>query len=197
MKKTGLLLLSLLATAALAQQASSADASGIVPTTTNVPVARFQTPTAADQYCAGFISEHRVPDSNYVNGGLQTPNTTKFTNGEVVYLAGSGYQQGQQYTIVRELRDINEYEFFAGQRRMVASKGQPYAEIGRVKVLDTRAVTRSTLAMSPSHLSKSPRLRSTLPSISIDLRHRMASLPAESCWRRTSMEHWARAQRFT
>jgi hypothetical protein len=138
MKKTGLLLL-LLATAAVAQQASSADASGILATPGNVPIARFQTPTAADQYCAGFISQQRIPDANYVNGGLQTPNTTKYTNGEVVYLAGSGYQQGQQYTIVRELRDVNEYEFFAGQRRMVAAAGQPYAEIGRVKVLDTRS----------------------------------------------------------
>ncbi|PYX31599.1 MAG: hypothetical protein DMG80_09930 [Acidobacteria bacterium] len=143
MKKTGLLLL-LLATAAVAQQAGSADASGIVATTSNLPMARFQTPTAADIYCAGFISPQRVPNVNYVDGGLQTPNTTKFTNGEIVYLAGSGYQQGQEYTILRELRDVNEYEFFAGQRRMIASKGQPYAEVGRVKVLDTRS--RSAVA---------------------------------------------------
>lgn len=138
MKKTGLLLL-LLVTAAAAQQASSADASGIVATTANVPVARFQTPTAADLYCAGFISQQRLPDANFVDGGLQTPSTTKFTNGEIVYLAGTGYQPGQLYTIVRELRDMNEYELYAGQRKMVAATGQPYAEVGRVKVLDTRS----------------------------------------------------------
>ncbi|MBI1740127.1 MAG: hypothetical protein HY233_00350 [Acidobacteriales bacterium] len=137
MKKTGLLLL-LLVTMAAAQQAAP-DASGVVATSTSVPVVRFQTPTAADLYCAGFISQQRVPNANFVDGGLQTPAATKFTNGEIVYLAGTGYQQGQQYTIVRELRDVNEYELYPGQTKMVKATGQPYAEIGRVRVLDTRS----------------------------------------------------------
>jgi hypothetical protein len=137
MKKTGLLLL-LLVTVAAAQQATPADASGVISTTGNVPVARFQTPTAADLYCAGFVSKQRVPDATFVDGGLQTPSTTKFTNGEIVYLAGTGYQSGQLYTIVRELRDVNEYEIYPGQTKMVAATGQPYAEVGRVRVLDAR-----------------------------------------------------------
>ena len=137
MKKTGLLLL-LLATAAAAQQAGSADPAGIIAITGNVPVARYQTPTPADLYCAGFISKERVPDAKYVDGGLQTPNTTKFTNGEMVYLAGTGYQPGQEYTIVRELRDVNEYEFFEGQRKLISRSGHPYSEVGRVRVLDAR-----------------------------------------------------------
>ncbi len=138
MKKTGLLLL-LLATVAVAQQAApAAEPAGITAITANFPAARYQTPTAADMYCAGFISKERVPDAKYVNGGLQTPNTTKFTNGEMIYLAGTGYQQGQEYTIVRELRDVNEYEFFEGQRKMISRSGHPYSEVGRVRVLDAR-----------------------------------------------------------
>lgn len=138
MKKTGLLML-LLVTAAVAQEAASADPAGVIATAGNVPTARFQTPTSADLYCAGFISKERVPDAKFVDGGLQTPNTTKFTNGEMVYLAGTGYQTGQEYTIVRELRDVNEYEFFAGQRKMISNSGHPYSEVGRVKVLDARS----------------------------------------------------------
>jgi hypothetical protein len=137
MKKTGLLLL-LLVTVAAAQQATPADASSVISTTGNVPIARFQTPTAADLYCAGFVSKQRVPDATFVDGGLQTPSTTKFTNGEIVYLAGTGYQSGQLYTIVRELRDVNEYELYPGQTKMVAATGQPYAEVGRVRILDAR-----------------------------------------------------------
>lgn len=136
MKKIGLLLL-LLAGMVAAQQASS-DGSGPIATSTNVPTVRYQTPTAADLYCAGFISKERVPDANYVNGGLETPSTTKFTNGEIVYLAGTGYQQGQEYTIVRELRDVNEYELYPGQRKALSSVGHPYSEVGRVRILDTR-----------------------------------------------------------
>jgi hypothetical protein len=143
MKKTGLLLLlTVTATLALAQQsltASTPDASGIINTSVNVPFVRFQTPTAADIYCAGFLTKDRVPDANYVNGGLQTPTSTKFETGELVYLAGSGYQAGQLYTIVREMRDLNEYEIYPGQRKVLAAAGRPYGEIGRVRVIDTRS----------------------------------------------------------
>ena len=141
MKKTGLLVL-LMATLAVAQQsttASTPDASGIVNTSVNVPFVRFQTPTAADIYCAGFLTKDRVPDANYVNGGLQTPTSTKFEIGELVYLAGSGYQAGQLYSIVRELRDVNEYEIYPGQKKVLAAAGRPYGEIGRVRVVDTRS----------------------------------------------------------
>jgi hypothetical protein len=148
MKKTGLLLLLMVtATLALAQQsttASTPDASGIIATTVNVPFVRFQTPTAADIYCAGFLTKERVPDANYVNGGLETPTSTKFEIGELVYLAGTGYQTGQLYSIVRELRDINEYEIYPGQRKILAAAGRPYGEIGRVRVVDTRS--RSAIA---------------------------------------------------
>ena len=143
MKKTGLLLLLMLtaavAVAQLSTTASAPDASGIVNTSVNVPFVRYQTPTAADIYCAGFITKDRVPDANYVNGGLQTPTSTKFEIGELVYLAGSGYQAGQLYSIVRELRDVNEYEIYPGQKKVLAAVGRPYGEIGRVRVIDTRS----------------------------------------------------------
>ena len=143
MKKTGMLLLLMVtATVAVAQQSTTAitpDASGIVNTSVNVPFVRYQTPTAADIYCAGFLTKDRVPDANYVNGGLQTPTSTKFETGELVYLAGTGYQAGQLYSIVREMRDANEYEIYAGERKVLAAAGHPYGEIGRVRVVDTRS----------------------------------------------------------
>jgi hypothetical protein len=143
MKKTGLLLLLMVATTMAVGQvsttASTPDASGIVSTSVNVPFVRFQTPTAADIYCAGFLTKDRVPDANYVNGGMQTPTSTKFEIGELVYLAGSGYQAGQLYSIVRELRDVNEYEIYPGQKKVLAAAGRPYGEIGRVRVVDTRS----------------------------------------------------------
>jgi hypothetical protein len=144
MNKTGLLLLLMVsATLAASQQQSTTavtpDASGIVDTSANLPFVRFQTPTAADIYCAGFLTKERIPDANYVNGGLETPTSTKFAIGELVYLAGSGYQAGQLYSIVRETRDVNEYEIYPGQRKILASAGRPYAEIGRVRVVDTRS----------------------------------------------------------
>jgi hypothetical protein len=143
MKKTGLLLVLCLAVAAQAQQADSTSADQTTPQGTqfnsvSFPTERVQTPTNADLYCAGFINRDLLPNSNFVAGGLQTPNTTKFVNGDMVFLAGSGYQPGHQYTILRELRDPNKYELYAGQRTLLKSTGQAYSELARVRVTDIR-----------------------------------------------------------
>jgi len=146
MKKIGLLVL-LVAVACGAQSTADGAAGdsntpqGTVSTSANFPVQRVQMPTYADVYCAGFISRQSLPDANFVAGGLQTPSTTKFVRGDVVYLQGSGYSAGAEYQIVRAIRDINEYEMFPGQKKLLKATGQPYEEIGRVKVLDTRSKT--------------------------------------------------------
>ncbi|MGC1452849.1 MAG: hypothetical protein WA830_22695 [Candidatus Sulfotelmatobacter sp.] len=144
MKKTGLFVL-LLAAAAWAQsgtEGNSAEApQGTSPTTASFPTERVQTPTYADLYCAGFISKQILPDANYIAGGLQTPSTTKFTRGDIVYLQGTGYSAGAEYEIVRALRDVNEYETFPGQRKLLKETGQPYEEVGRLKIVDTRNKT--------------------------------------------------------
>ena len=140
MKKTGLLLLLCLAmaAAATAQQADQAAPQGTEITTGGFPDERVQTPTAADLYCGGFVSKDLVPNANFVAGGLESPNTTKFAKNDLVFLAGSGYQTGQQYEIVRELQDPNRYELFAGQHSMLKAMGQPYSELGRVRIVDIR-----------------------------------------------------------
>jgi len=141
MKKTVLLVL-VLATAAWAQNASDSMApstpQGTVPTSATFPSERVTTPTYADLYCAGFISKHILPDANYVTGGVETPSTTKFTRGDIVYMRGSNYTLGAEYEIVRQLRDVNEYEMFPGQAKLLKQTGQPYQEVGRVRVVDTR-----------------------------------------------------------
>jgi len=141
MKKTGLFVL-LLATAAWAQTGAAdapADPQGTSPTTNSFPTLRVQTPTYADLYCAGFISKQILPDANFIAGGLQTPTTTKFTRGDLIYLHGTGYTAGAEYEIVRALRDINEYEMYPGQKKLLKETGQPYEEVGRVKIVDTRS----------------------------------------------------------
>ena len=144
MKKIGLLVL-LVAAAACAQQAADgAAASQSVPdrtvmTSANFPIQRVMMPTYADVYCAGFINRQTLPDANFIAGGLDTPETTKFVRGDVVYLKGSGYTAGAEYEIVRALHDINEYEMFPGQAKLLKATGQPYEEVGRVRIIDTRS----------------------------------------------------------
>lgn len=148
MKKTGLLLILTLAVAASAQEATLLPASvptdlptpeGTMSTSASFPVERVQTPTKADIYCAGFINHDLIPNANFVTGGLETPSTTQFVNGDIIYLAGTGYQLGQQYTILRELFDPNRYELYEGQFAQIKEMGQPYAELAQVRVIDTRS----------------------------------------------------------
>jgi hypothetical protein len=122
------------------------------PTSVSFPVVRVTTPNAVDMACAGFINNKLLPNSNFIAGGLQTPNTTKFANNEIVYLAGSGYEVGQRYEVLRELHDPNRYELFTGQFAMLKSLGQPYSELGRVRVIDTRnkfAIAQIELSCEP------------------------------------------------
>jgi hypothetical protein len=144
MKKTGLLVL-FVAAAAFAQ--SGADASpadqnspqGTAPVTATFPTERVQLATYADIYCAGFINKQSLPDANFVAGGLDTPGTTKFVKGDIVYLRGSGYSLGAEYSILRALRDIDEYEMYPGEKKLLKETGQPYEEVGRVRIVDTRS----------------------------------------------------------
>ena len=121
MKKTGMLLsLCCLALAAAAQQTEPKSAEQTTPegtliTTRSFPVERVQNPTNADVYCGGFVSKDVVPNANFVSGGLESPNTTKYANNDLVFLAGHGYQTGQQYEIVRELRDPNGMNCLPGK----------------------------------------------------------------------------------
>jgi hypothetical protein len=158
MKKTRLLLILCMAIPAFAQDPSPANQvdlvapAGTQPTMVSFPFERLQTPTAVDLACAGFISKQLVPNANFVAGDLYTPSVTKNSNGEVVYLAGKGYEVGQKFTIVRELRDPNRYEIFTGQHAMLKSMGQPYSEIARVRIIDTR----SKMAIAEIEMSCDP-----------------------------------------
>ena len=158
MKKTRLLLILCLAIAAHGQEPVKANQTTLVapagtqPTTVTFPFERIQTPTAVDLACAGFISKQLVPNANFVAGDLYTPSDTKNSNGEVVYLAGKGYEVGQKYTIVRELRDPNRYEIFAGQHTLLKTMGQPYSELARVRIIDTR----SKMAIAEIEMSCDP-----------------------------------------
>jgi hypothetical protein len=116
------------------------------------PVERIVVPTYADLNCAGFLTQQAVPDSTIVAGGLNSPHETKFVSGEVVYLSGGQYKEGSRLTFVRALRDPNEYEYFTGQRKLIAATGQPYSELAQGHVVDTRqgmAVAQLDFACEP------------------------------------------------
>ena len=135
MKRTVLLLLLLCPTLILAQQQPQT-----TQALTNL-VERVAAPTYSDRYCSGFLSKAEIGKGNYIVAALNSPNATQFAQDDLVFLQGSGYQEGQQFSIVRELRDPNRQPIFPGQAAAIAGAGQPYADLGRVRVLAIRGKT--------------------------------------------------------
>jgi len=127
MKRSLVLLMLAVATAATAQQVNS----------TNI-VTWQQAPTYSDVYCSGFVSNQALQKVGYVAGGWGTPHDVRFVDREYVYLEGKGFSAGAQYSIVRQERDPNEYETFHGQAALLRHVGRPYSDIGRVRAVEVR-----------------------------------------------------------
>lgn len=138
MKRSVLLLALTLAGAAVAQQRQETQPSVPEVRKTNLTssiTARQEAPSYSDVYCAGFISNQPLHKVGYVAGGWDTPHQVRYTDHEYVYLEGSGFSVGAQYSIVREERDPNRYEDFYGQFEMARRLGKVYEDIGRVRVV--------------------------------------------------------------
>jgi hypothetical protein len=121
-------------------------------------VERVSAPTYSDLYCSGFITRQTFDRSKFVTASVNAPDETMSAGTATVFLSGSGYQENQLYSIVREVRDPNRFEPFPGQRRLLGEVGQPYAELGRVRILQVRGpqaiaqIEMSCQPMSPGDL---------------------------------------------
>jgi hypothetical protein len=134
MKKLALVLVILAAAAMMAQQ-PAAPAPQIAATNLAPHV---DAPTISDVYCSGFITTQIVPESNFVVAGWSTPHQTKFADRDYIYIQGGSYADGTLLWVVRHLRDPNRYQAFPGQHADIDAAGQPYADMGRVRVVATR-----------------------------------------------------------
>lgn len=138
MKKILTVALALIAISAVAQEAAPVQQPAPPGFRTNL-VEREDAPSYSDVNCAGFITKNKLSTTNQITATESSPNETLAANtSQIVLLSGSGFQEGQQYTVVRELKDPNQYEPYKGQRHDVAEAGQPYAQLGKVKVLALR-----------------------------------------------------------
>ncbi len=145
MKKTGLFVL-LLATAAWAQGGADADAADarreLSPTTI-----QLSHPAGADAHLRRFVLRwiHQQTDParrQLHRGWIADADHDEVHPWRHDLSAGNRlYSAGAEYEIVRALRDVNEYEMFPGQKKLLKETGQPYEEVGRVKIIDTRSKT--------------------------------------------------------
>jgi hypothetical protein len=152
--KSAVLLLVMLVAAAAAQQPGEAPAMPPleqqvtpsppppkVPPTAVVAQSKAERQEKADFSdinCSGFLTRQPLNRRNLVAGGWDTPHTTKFHERNLIYLEGSGYEEGQMVRLARELRDPDEYKIFREQRELVEKTGQPYADLGFARIIALR-----------------------------------------------------------
>lgn len=139
MKKAWLVALVLCSAAAVAQdeQAAPAPAPQGQKFSTNL-VEKEEAPSYSDLYCAGFITNESISHKNLVAAGINSPQQTQYVRGNTIFVNGGGLQEGAEYSVLRELRDPDRYEPFVGSTAAIAAAGQPYAELGRIKVTALR-----------------------------------------------------------
>ena len=88
----------------------------------------------------GFVNKQLLPNANFVAGRPGHSQHHQICEPVISFTCGPGLPDGAAiYEIVRELVDANRYEMFAGQQAMLKAMGQPYAELGRVRIVDTRS----------------------------------------------------------
>jgi hypothetical protein len=133
MKKLALVVVMLAAVAGMAQQ--SAAPAPIAATNLKV---RVEAPTMSDVYCAGFITNQVIPETSFVAAGWATPHQSRFADRDYIYIQGGSYAEGTELWVVRHLRDPNHYHAFPGQPAAIAASGEPYADLGRVRVVALR-----------------------------------------------------------
>ncbi len=138
MKRLCLLVIVLSVVAAIAQDQPAAPTSNEQKGFT---VVERTAPTYSDMNCAGFISKEKYNHANYVLAGAEAPAATQFAQGDTIFLEGGGYTEGERYSVIRELNDPNRNPAFPGQAAAIAAVGQPYQELGRVRVTAQRGKT--------------------------------------------------------
>src|SRR5437868_1994551 len=96
--------------------------------------ARLQPVSYSNLYCSGFVTNQHVPHNNYVEGGWASPNGVRYSTGEYIYIHGD-LPEGSEFDLVREVTDPSHYKAFPGQGWSLRGLGNPYADIGRAKIV--------------------------------------------------------------
>lgn len=141
MKRMLLVALALVAVAAMAQDEQAAPVAPAAQRFSTNLTQSEEAPNYSDLYCAGFLTRQSISKTNMIAGGTYSPEQSQFVRGNTIFVNGGGMQEGSQYSVLRELHDPNRWEPFTGARKAVEETGQPYAELGRIRVVSLRGGT--------------------------------------------------------
>lgn len=101
------------------------------------------TPTQANLYCSGTITDTPVSDKLYVITGEDSSYKVTFAPGDTIYInAGTeqGVKAGDLFDVVRRVEDpMSQTSWFKYQNMLTKAMGTRYADIGRLRVVHADA----------------------------------------------------------
>lgn len=105
------------------------------------------TPTQAEMYCSGVVTDKPVPRDTYVISGEDSRYKTTFQQGDTLIINHGGEQGvrvGDQFEVVRPVTDMAATTvWFKYQATLSRAMGTLYADIGRLRVVHVDAKTSS------------------------------------------------------
>lgn len=108
------------------------------------------TPTQADLYCSGVVTDKPVPGDSYLISGENSRYRSTFAPGDYVFInrgADQGVKVGDQFEVIRPEYDTTNVPWFKYQTSLSRAMGKTYADIGRLRVVHVDAKT-STAEMA-------------------------------------------------
>ena len=116
-----------------------------------------RTISPGDLYCSGTVSDQPPATDTYLISGEDSSYKTTFMPGDLVYInegADHGVKIGDQFEVIRPVRDASEVKWFRYQRQLDSAMGTTYADIGRLRVVSVQQKTSTAemgLTCDPMH----------------------------------------------
>jgi hypothetical protein len=104
-------------------------------------VKKANQPDASQINCAGFFGDQKVGEDAYLISGEDSNTRLTWSTGDYVHVnrgMNQGVKEGDLYTVVRVEGDPNKVEWFKWQPKLLKAMGQPYLDLGQVKIVKTQ-----------------------------------------------------------
>ncbi|MBI3405857.1 MAG: hypothetical protein HY046_10425 [Acidobacteria bacterium] len=143
-------LVALVAMTATGQQRPPAKAAAPAPAAqAPAPMQASRVATAAtapheqEMYCSGMVTTDPISHDTYLISGEESTYKVTFAGqSDLVYInkgSSQGVQVGDEFLIMRPIKDAWKYQWFTYQNKLRKAMGQQWADAGRVKVILTQS----------------------------------------------------------
>ena len=102
------------------------------------------TPTQADLYCSGMVTNKPVPNDTYVISGENSRYKSTFAPGDYVFInqgTDHGVKIGDLFEVIRPVIDKTNINWFVYQSTLNHAMGTTYADLGQLRVVHVDAKT--------------------------------------------------------